>query len=249
MKTILEVKGLTGGYSKKRPIINDLNFEVREGEIVALIGLNGAGKSTTIKHILGLMQPQAGCVRIYDHQVDNEPTVYRSHYAYIPETPIYYKELTLWEHLELTAMVYHIPHSEFDSRADGLLKRFNMEKNKNLFPDHFSKGMRQKMMIIIALLIQPSLYIIDEPLMGLDPLGIRSLLESFEGERKRGAGILMSTHILSTAERYCDRFIIIHDGIIVGQGRLEDLKRIAKQPHATLDDLYLQFIDGKGIRN
>lgn len=247
MKTILSVNELTGGYSKKRPTINNLNFHVNEGEIVALIGLNGAGKSTTIKHILGLMQPTQGNIMIYDKTIKENATAYRSAYAYIPETPIYYKELTFWEHLELTAMVYNIPKHDFEERSVFLMKRYNMEKTRDLFPDHFSKGMRQKMMIIMALLIRPSLYIIDEPLMGLDPLGIRSLLDSFDEERKRGAGILMSTHILSTAERYCDRFILIHNGAIVVQGRLDELQRIAKQPNASLDDLYIQYIEGKVI--
>ncbi len=245
MKTILKINQLTGGYSKKRPTIKELNLEVSEGEIVALIGLNGAGKSTTIKHILGLMQPESGNILIYGKSIVDDLTAYRSAYAYIPETPIYYKELTLWEHLELTAMVYNIPRPIFEERSRFLMKRYNMERTADLFPEHFSKGMRQKMMIIIALLIRPSLYIIDEPLMGLDPLGIRSLLESFEEEKERGAGILMSTHILATAERYCDRFIIIHNGSIVGQGTLEQLQRLAKQPNATLDELYIQFIEGK----
>lgn len=245
MGTILKVEKVTGGYSKKRPTIKDLNFEVNEGEIVALIGLNGAGKSTTIKHILGLMQPASGSITIYGKSLDEDMSFYRSAYAYIPETPIYYKELTFREHLELTAMVYNIPSPILEERSRFLMKRYNMEKTGDLFPRHFSKGMRQKMMIIMALLIRPSLYIIDEPLMGLDPLGIRSLLDSFDEERKRGAGILMSTHILATAERYCDRFIIIHEGSIVVQGSLEQLQRLAKQPNATLDELYVQFIEGK----
>lgn len=245
MDTILQVKQLSGGYNKKHPTINDINFEVRAGEIVALIGLNGAGKSTTIKHILGLMQPTHGSITIYGKTIDEDLTAYRSAYAYIPDTPIYYKQMTFWEHLELTAMVYQIPKDVFEERAYSLMKRYNMEKTGSIFPDHFSKGMRQKMMIIMAQLIQPSLYIIDEPLMGLDPLGIRSLLDSFAQERNRGAGILMSTHILSTAERYCDRFIIIHNGSIITSGRLEDLQRQAQQPNATLDELYVQFIEGK----
>lgn len=245
MRSILTVENLTGGYSKRNPTIHNLNFKVNEGEIVALIGLNGAGKSTTIKHILGLMQPFDGETKVHGKTIEEDVTAYRSAYAYIPEQPIYYKELTFKEHLQLTAKVYNIPQEIFEQRIPKLLQRYNMEKTEQLFPDHFSKGMRQKMMIIMALLMQPSLYIIDEPLMGLDPLGIRSLLESFAEERDRGAGILMSTHILSTAEKYCDRFIIIHQGKIVIQGKLSDLQKHANQPDATLDELYIQFIEGR----
>lgn len=245
MATILEVKDVTGGYNKKNPTIQQINFEVKEGEIVALIGLNGAGKSTTIKHILGLMKPMSGRITIYGKTIDEDLHFYRSSYAYIPETPIYYKEMTFKEHLELTALVYGIPFDEMEERAKLLMQKYNMEKTSDRFPDHFSKGMRQKMMIIMAQLIQPPLYIIDEPLMGLDPLGIRTLLETFAEERNRGAGILMSTHILSTAERYCDRFIIIHQGKIIAQGNLQQLQQLSNHPNASLDELYVQFIEGK----
>lgn len=244
MKPILKIDGVTGGYGTTKPTIRDLHFTVHEGEIVALIGLNGAGKSTTIKHILGLMKPIQGRITIYDQSVFEAPDIYRSYYAYIPETPVYYKELTLWEHLELTAMVYGISKEEMVKRVTPLLSRFNMEKKERLFPEHFSKGMRQKMMIMMAFLIQPALYIIDEPLMGLDPLGIRSLLTLLKEERDRGAGILMSTHILSTAERYCDRFIIIHEGEIVAQGSLEELRKAANLSTASLDEIYLNYIEG-----
>jgi ABC-2 type transport system ATP-binding protein len=245
MKRILQLNDVTGGYHSKKPVIQNVSFDVNEREIVALIGLNGAGKSTTIKHILGLMEPLEGSISIYGKTLDEDRDTYRSHYAYIPESPIYYKELTLWEHLELTAMVYGLEKSEFHDRVYPLLERFRLDQQLSIFPEYFSKGMRQKMMIIMALLIQPSLYIIDEPLLGLDPLGIRSLLECLEEVKSKGAGILMSTHILSTAERYCDRFVILHQGLIVGQGSLADLQKESNQPHAPLDDLYLHYIEGR----
>lgn len=244
MKPILKVTDLTGGYDRNIPVIKDVSFEIYEQEIVALIGLNGAGKSTTIKHILGFMEPIAGESTINGKKINEDPDHYRSHFAYIPETPIYYKELTLWEHLELTAMVYGLDQKIFKQRVDPLLKEYRLEKHINNFPEHFSKGMRQKMMIMMSLLVQPSLFIIDEPLMGLDPLGIRSLLESLQNAKNHGSGILMSTHILSSAERYCDRFIIMHEGRIVGQGTLKELQQQSNQPNATLDDLYLYYIEG-----
>jgi ABC-2 type transport system ATP-binding protein len=239
---ILKISGMTGGYI--HPIVKNISFTVSENEIVALLGLNGAGKSTTLKHILGLMEPMEGTISIYGKTFYNDPDTYRSCYAYIPETPVYYNELTLWEHLELTAMVYGLQKQTFHKRIYPLLEKFHMDKKVNSFPDHFSKGMRQKMMIMMALMIRPSLYIIDEPLMGLDPLGIRTLLECLEEAKKEGAGILMSTHILATAERYCDRFIIIHEGKIIAQGTLDQLQKQANQPSATLDDLYLKFVEG-----
>jgi ABC-2 type transport system ATP-binding protein len=243
MKPILQLAGVTGGYIQ--PVIKNVSFDVHKNEIVALLGLNGAGKSTTIKHILGLMEPMEGSISIYDKTFYNNPDTYRSYYAYIPETPIYYKELTLWEHLEFTAMTYGVQKETFHQRIYPLLEKFHMDPKVNAFPDHFSKGMRQKMMIMMALMIRPSLYIIDEPLMGLDPLGIRTLLECLEEAKNEGAGILMSTHILATAERYCNRFIIMHEGQIIAQGTLEELQKQANVPYATLDDLYLKFVEGR----
>lgn len=245
MSNLLRVNGITGGYEANHPVIENVSFEISKQEIVALIGLNGAGKSTTIKHILGLLEPVAGSIEINGKTFYESPDTYRSQYSYIPESPIYYDELTLWEHLELTAMIYGIDEQTFLSRATPLLEEFRMVKKKHRFPTQFSKGMKQKIMIMMAFLIQPALYIVDEPLLGLDPLGIRSLLEWLVRCKEEGAGILMSTHILATAERYCDRFIILHEGKIKAQGTMQELREISGQPHASLDDIYLQLTAGE----
>lgn len=243
MKSLLEVKDITGGYTLQKPVIEKLNFEIYQGEIVALIGLNGAGKSTTIKHILGLLTPFDGEIFIQGRQLKDDPEAYRALYSYIPETPIYYEELSLWEHMELAARVYGLEQSTFQHRVDSLLKEFRMEKVKHRFPNQFSKGMKQKLMIMMAFMVQPALYIVDEPLLGLDPLGIRSLLEWLVTCKKEGSGILMSTHILATAEKYCDRFIILHEGKIRAQGTLEDLRKLTGETQATLDDIYLKLTE------
>jgi len=208
-----------------------------------LIGLNGAGKSTTIKHILGLLTPFEGRIAIDGLTFADHPERYRSLYSYIPEAPVYYEELTLWEHLELAARAYGLAREQFEGRVGPLLEEFRMASRKNQFPAQFSKGMKQKLMIMMALLIQPKLYIVDEPLLGLDPLGIRSLLEWLEREKKRGAGVLMSTHILATAQKYCDRFVIIHEGRIKAQGTLGELRALCGLQGASLDELYLALIE------
>lgn len=240
MAKLLEVHDLTGGYTKK-PVIEEVTFEVKPSEIVALIGLNGAGKSTTIKHIIGLMEPKSGSVKINGATFKENRDGYRKQFTYIPETPILYDELTLYEHLELTAMAYGLEKNEFEERLEPLLKEFRMEKRLKWFPVHFSKGMRQKVMIMCAFLIHPSLYIVDEPFVGLDPVGIQSFLTMMEKSKEKGAGILMSTHILSTAEKYCDRFVILHDGKVRAQGTMNDLREQFQRQDASLDDLYLQL--------
>lgn len=237
---LVEVEHLTGGYTK-RPVLKDISFAIEEKQIVGLIGLNGAGKSTTIKHITGLMHPKQGTIKINGHQLVEDTETYRKQFSYIPETPVLYEELTLKEHLELTGMAYGISEEELQARMKPLLKEFRLEKKLNWFPAHFSKGMKQKVMIMSAFLIEPKLYIIDEPFVGLDPLGIKSLLNWMDEMRSKGASILMSTHILATAEKYCDTFIIIHQGEIRAEGTLKDLQTNFEMPGASLDEIYIQL--------
>ncbi|HLS66215.1 MAG TPA: ABC transporter ATP-binding protein [Pseudogracilibacillus sp.] len=238
--TLLRIHELTGGYTNK-DVLHNVSFTVDHGEIVGLIGLNGAGKSTTIKHIIGLMQAKKGTISIREKTFQEDPTNYRKQLAYIPEQPILYDELTLYEHLQLTAMAYDIDEKTFEQRLPSLLKAFRMERQLHFFPVHFSKGMRQKVMILCAFLIEPDLYIVDEPFVGLDPLGIQSYLEWMVEMKEKDAGVLMSTHILSTAERYCDRFVILHDGIVVASGTIAQLQEQLNMPEATLDALYIEL--------
>ncbi|WP_047982497.1 ABC transporter ATP-binding protein [Ornithinibacillus contaminans] len=240
MEPLLQIDKLVGGYTHKN-VLHGISFAVNANEIVGLIGLNGAGKSTTIKHIIGLMQPKKGSISINGKSFRDDPLAYRNQLAYIPEMPILYDELTLYEHLKLTAMAYNIPEDVFEKRLQILLKEFRMEKKLKWFPVHFSKGMRQKVMIMCAFLIEPPLYIVDEPFVGLDPLGIQSYLNLMEQMKQNGSGILMSTHILATAERYCDRFVILHEGEVKALGTLEELREQFAMPTATLDDLYVQL--------
>ncbi|MDF2607824.1 MAG: multidrug transporter ATP-binding protein [Bacillales bacterium] len=240
MKSVLKVDGLYGGYSKK-PVIHNINFELNEGEIIGLIGLNGAGKSTIIKHLIGLMEPQKGSISILGNKIEDSIEEYRKNFAYIPEMPILYEELTLMEHLQFIAMSYSIDETIFNERVTWLLKEFKMEKRKDWFPVHFSKGMKQKVMIMSAFLVNPPLYIIDEPFLGLDPLGIHSLLELLNKAREDGSTIFMSTHILATAEKYCDRFIILHDGKIKMIGTFNEIREQTGMAASSLDEIYLSL--------
>ncbi len=143
--------------------------------------------------------------------------------------------------MKLTAMAYGLSEKEYSDRIGPLLKEFRLEKKMNWFPAHFSKGMKQKVMIMSAFLTEPALYIIDEPFVGLDPLGIQSLLNWMQRMKENGAGILMSTHILATAEKYCDSFIILHNGEVRAQGTIHQLQEQFHMPGASLDDIYIQL--------
>ena len=247
METVLQVRNLTGGYSRAKPVLHDLSFAVGSGEMVGMIGLNGAGKSTTIKHVLGLMKPIAGEIEMNGVTLETDPERYRASFAYVPETPLLYDELSVREHLRLTGMAYDVEQALYEERSEKLFAEFQMSAKKEAFPGSLSKGMKQKVMIMNALLAAPMLYIIDEPFLGLDPLGIRSLLSRLVAEKNRGAAILISSHILSTIESYCDRFIVLHHGRIIAQGTLSDIRQAAGVNDAPLEEAFCRLVtEGNG---
>ncbi|PTH52684.1 multidrug ABC transporter ATP-binding protein [Staphylococcus arlettae] len=239
----VKVENLTGGYGKT-PVINNINFELKSGEIVGLIGLNGAGKSTTIKHMLGLLNPMQGKLSISNIDINEDVENYRKKLSYIPESPVIYDELTLQEHIYMTAMAYGIDRETAMERAEPLLQTFRLKQELGIFPSHFSKGMKQKVMIICAFIVNPELYIIDEPFLGLDPLGIQSMLDLMVEKKEEGRTVLMSTHILATAEKYCDRFIILDKGEIVAIGDLASLQSQTGMTDKTLDEIYIHVTQG-----
>lgn len=242
----LKIENLTGGYSQT-PVIKDISFDINNGELVGLIGLNGAGKSTTIKHIIGLMDPFSGQMTLDGQALKENPSLYRKKIGFIPETPLLYDELTLKEHIEITAMAYDVDVSIAMERATPLLKKFRLQDRLEWFPSDFSKGMKQKVMILCAFITEPSLYIIDEPFLGLDPIAIRDLIQMMEQKKKEGASLLMSTHVLTNAEKICDKFIIINRGEIYAKGTLKELRETFSMPNASLDNIYTRLADKEGF--
>jgi len=206
---LLEVDIQEAGYTEESRVIQDVNFTVYPGELVGLIGPNGAGKSSTIKAILGILKHQKGTIHVQD-------------YGYIPERPIMYEGMTVQEHIDFLFTTIEAQKETFDHKAKDLLKDFQIQHVVHHFPENFSKGMQQKVMLVLAFLKNPSLYIIDEPFMGLDPKAMKRLLHYIQQEKERGAGVLMSTHVLDTAEKVCDRFILISNGGLAFQGTIAE---------------------------
>ena len=238
----LKIENVTGGYFGNT-VLKDVSFTVNDGELVGLIGLNGAGKSTTIQEIIGLLTPYQGQISLDDLAITKQAEAYRQKIGFIPEQPALYEELTLREHIEVTALAYNVAIDVAMARADKLLKTFRLSDKLEWFPANFSKGMKQKVMIICAFLTEPSLYIIDEPFLGLDPLAINDLITLMLDMKKSGAAILMSTHILSTAEKFCDKFIVLHEGRVIADGNLATLRAQFGLPDASLDDIYIALTD------
>ncbi|NMA70003.1 MAG: ABC transporter ATP-binding protein [Desulfitobacterium sp.] len=231
---LVQVEIESGGYSQKDQILKDISFTVKAGELVGLIGPNGAGKSTILKAIMGQLPFLKGNIQFQSQD---------THYAYIPEQPVLYDNLTLWELLEFAAAVGKINPGVFGPRALELLELFRLDKEKHKLPVTFSKGMQQKVMLILGFLLRPSLYIVDEPFLGLDPHGVRDFLQLINEGRKDGAGILMTTHSLDTAEKICTSFILINEGRIISQGNLEEIRKTSQLPDGSLFDCFIKLVE------
>ncbi|GIP34775.1 ABC transporter ATP-binding protein [Paenibacillus sp. J2TS4] len=223
---LLKVHIESAGYTDRDAVISDVDFSISPGQLVGLIGPNGAGKSTTVKAILGLLTDFRGDITM------------NGTYSYIPEHPILYDRLTLWEHLELAASAWELEQGVFEARAEKLLAKFRMTEVRHHLPSSFSKGMQQKVMLILAFLHEPVLYIVDEPFIGLDPRAIKDFLELLNEKRRRGAGVLMSTHVLDTAEKICDSFLLMNEGRLAAQGDLESIRQQCGMPGESLFECF-----------
>jgi ABC-2 type transport system ATP-binding protein len=237
---LFRVDIIEAGYELDRPIVKEISLNVHAGERVGLLGPNGAGKSTIMKGLLGQLSHWQGKIFWRGKEEENSGGVQMStQVAYIPEQPILYERMTLWEHLVLVAAAGSIPEELFRERADKLLRRFRLHQVKHEYPVRFSKGMQQKVMLIIGFLLKPELYLVDEPFIGLDPGAVMELLEALDEERSRGAAVLLTTHVLDSAERLCDRFVLVHNGGVAASGTLADIRTAAHcGPDARLFDCF-----------
>jgi ABC-2 type transport system ATP-binding protein len=224
----LKIQHLSGGYGQLS-VLRDVSFEVEPGKLVALVGLNGSGKSTTINHIIGLLKPKQGTISLNGVELEKNPIEYKSQIAYIPEQPVLYDELTLQEHLELAMDVYGLDHDIAWKRANHLLETFRLGDKLAWFPVHFSKGMRQKVMIVMAFMTDAPLLIIDEPFLGLDVIAVNDLLRLIEERKAAGASILLTTHVLSTISNHADEFVYLKDGQIAQAGAAKDFERLVPE--------------------
>ena len=217
------------GYVQGQAVLQNINFSLPPGKLIGLIGANGAGKSTTIQSMMGTIPFFQGEITI-------------DTYGYVPERPILYEYYTLWEHIDLLIRTLGQDENELKHRAKDLCRVFRLNDKLYEYPIHFSKGMQQKVMLILALMPKYDLYILDEPFMGLDPQAIRKLIQLIEEYKSQGAAILMSTHALDTAEKICDSFICMHNGALLKQGSLQQLQRY---PEQSLLEIFDELIEGE----
>jgi ABC-2 type transport system ATP-binding protein len=201
--------------------VDDLSFTVQGGEIVGLIGPNGAGKTTTLRTLAGILRPSSGHVRIDDHDLQEAPLEAKKRLAFMPDEPHLFEYLTVEEHLRLIARLYGV--DDFNSRARALLEELELTGKEKSLPGELSRGMRQKVVIACGLVRNATTLLFDEPLTGLDPIGIRRMRETIVARGKAGAAILLSSHLLHLVEEICTRVIIMDRGRKVADGTFNEL--------------------------
>jgi ABC-type multidrug transport system ATPase subunit len=230
----LTVEGLTRRFGSL-VAVDDLSFEVHPGEILGVLGPNGAGKTTALLCLAGLIRPNAGTIR-WDGQVLGPER--GSRIALIPETPDVYPMLTVWEHLVFTAQSCRLG-PDWMERGQTLLERFALMDERDTLGEALSKGMRQKTLLAATLLAETRVLLLDEPMIGLDPRGQRELRELLREARDQGTAIVMSTHLLDTAESLCDRLLVLHHGRAVATGCAAELRQRG-EGGKSLEDVFLE---------
>jgi ABC-2 type transport system ATP-binding protein len=222
------------------PAVDDLSFQVSAGEIVGLIGPNGAGKTTTLRALAGILKPTSGHVRIDGHDLIAEPIEAKRRLAFMPDEPHLFEYLTVAEHLRLIARLYAV--EDFERRSRALIDELELTGKEDSLPGELSRGMRQKVVIACGLVRSATTLLFDEPLTGLDPLGIRRMRETIVSRAREGAAILLSSHLLHLVEEVCTRVMIMDRGRKVADGTFEELRARAElaQAGSSLEQIFLR---------
>jgi ABC-2 type transport system ATP-binding protein len=230
-------------YYKKTLAVDGLSFDVGDGEIVGLLGPNGAGKTTVLRCITGIVQMSEGRIEVDGIDLAKNEQDVKRRIAFVPEVPTPYEMLTVWEHLRFIAMAYQTM-DRFEQRADALMRRFDLYDRRNDLVLSLSKGMKQKLAIACAFVHEATTILLDEPLIGIDPKGTRELKDMIAHAKDRGDSILISTHMLDTAEHLCNRIIILQHGRILAEGSLAELHERARMgKDASLEDVFLTLTE------
>ena len=237
---MIELAGITKKYGDFQAVDN-LNLTVARGEIFGFLGPNGAGKTTTIKMIAGVLEPTAGIVTIGGINMLKQPEAAKRKIGFIPDRPYLYEKLTGMEFLKFTADLYDVPDEIYRKKAEENLAMFSLTDWSDEMIESYSHGMKQRLIMSAALLHEPEIIIVDEPMVGLDPAAIRMVKELFQNLARNGVTIFMSTHTLAVAEDTCDRVGIIHRGRLIASGKTIDLQREANVTDADLEKVFLNL--------
>ena len=243
----LVVENLWKRYDGK-PAVEGISLEVRRGEVFGLIGPNGAGKTTTLKIVVGLLKPDHGRVLVDGHDILANPYEYKSSIGYLPEATTLPDYLSGVEFLTFVGRLREMPRDVLHARMSDLFRRLDLEAPRRDLIVTYSKGMRQKLAFAASVIHTPQLLILDEPLIGVDPAGQHSIKEEVRDVTRRGGSVVVSTHMLDTAEKLCDRLAVMHRGAIAAMGSLADLRGAARTGEdATLEDVFLRLTEEAAV--
>ena len=241
---MIEIKNVSKSYVKGKKILDNLNLEIKNGEIFGFLGPNGAGKTTTIKIITGILDSDEGDVLIDGKSITDSPVEAKKSFGFVPDNPDMFLKLKGIEYLNFMADVYEISTKKRKEKIEELTKKFEIYKELNNPIQSYSHGMRQKIVICGALLSEPNNWILDEPMTGLDPKSSYDLKEMMREHAKSGKTVFFSTHILEVAEKLCDRVGIINKGKLVFVGTLEEMKEKFKE-NGSLEELFLEITENE----
>ncbi len=223
--------------------VNDISFEVHEGEVYGILGPNGAGKTTTLKLLMGLLEPDSGTGRILGIDCSEESIEVKKQVGYVPEEHILYESLTPRELFEFIASIRDLPDIKTRNKIRKMSKALGLSEYLNQMILTLSQGNQQKVLLVSALLHSPKLLILDEPFSGLDVKSVRIMKDIIGIQKENGGAVLLSTHIMEVAQGLCDRIGILDNGRLVAEGTLEELRMQAEQEGATLEQLFLQLTE------
>lgn len=222
--------------------VEGLSLEVPRGQLFAFLGPNGAGKTTTIKMIVGLLRPDSGEVAVCGQHLGNNGLAAKAQLAYVPDQPFLYEKLTGREFLYFVAEMYQIEKAKRDRTLSELIRRLDAAEYLDQLTESYSHGMKQKVVLAAALLHQPALLVIDEPMVGLDPRSVREVKDLLKEHTRAGGTVFMSTHTLDIAESLADRIGIINHGRLVAVGTLAELRQTARREH-SLEEIFLTLTE------
>jgi ABC-2 type transport system ATP-binding protein len=223
--------------------VSGLSFEVAPGEILGLVGPNGAGKTTTMRALAGILEPSSGRLEVAGHDLKRDPVAAKAALAYVPDDPHLFDNLTIWEHFQFIAAAYRL--KDWSAPAETLLAQFELLEKREAPCSDLSRGMRQKVAICCGYLHEPRVIMLDEPLTGLDPRGIRTMQESIRRRASEGAAVMVSSHLLSLVEDLCTSVLLMNRGRKLLQGRMVDLRNEATTDGRaeSLEDLFFRLTE------
>jgi ABC-2 type transport system ATP-binding protein len=236
---MIEVQGLTKLYGDFTAV-NDLSFSVQPGEVLGLVGPNGAGKTSTLRSLAGIIPPTRGNIRICGHDLANDPIAAKQQLAFFNDEPRLFDYLTVQQHLNFTARIYQV--ANYEALAAPLLEEMEIADRRNALPGELSRGMKQKLAIACGLLHSPKVIYFDEPLTGLDPLGIRRMKDSILKRSRDGAAIIISSHLLHLVEEICSHILILKNGKKIADGTIMDIRRKFSEQagDANLEEIFFR---------